>query len=329
MPARSSKILIIGAAQLVVQDALEIIASSFFKIWWLIPMTTEGIFPLAGADIMTFFAPACKCLLADSLSLNKPVLSNTISISNAFQGNADGSFSANTFIFFPLIIIHLTKTLQSEKFIKKIRYIHPDSAAARLSKDLGEDFISFLGYNPLMPVLELKLIAGYAHPDSLKFIEKKLSEYPKVKEVYYEKNLLITVHENIKKIGTFLLAFSVIMFIIAFALIDSSIRLSIYSKRFIIRTMQLVGATPAFIRRPFILRGIMNGLAGALISIGLFSLTLYYLNQYFPEMLQNLPKEYILLLFAAKILLGIFISWISTIFAVSKYLRLKTSDLYF
>lgn len=226
-------------------------------------------------------------------------------------------------------IIHLTKTLQSEKFIKKIRYIHPDSAAARLSKDLGEDFISFLGYNPLMPVLELKLIAGYAHPDSLKFIEKKLSEYPKVKEVYYEKNLLITVHENIKKIGTFLLAFSVIMFIIAFALIDSSIRLSIYSKRFIIRTMQLVGATPAFIRRPFILRGIMNGLAGALISIGLFSLTLYYLNQYFPEMLQNLPKEYILLLFAAKILLGIFISWISTIFAVSKYLRLKTSDLYF
>lgn len=226
-------------------------------------------------------------------------------------------------------IIHLTKTLQSEKFIKKIRYIHPDSAAARLSKDLGEDFISFLGYNPLMPVLELKLIAGYAHPDSLKFIEKKLSEYPKVKEVYYEKNLLITVHENIKKIGTFLLDFSVIMFIIAFALIDSSIRLSIYSKRFIIRTMQLVGATPAFIRRPFILRGIMNGLAGALISIGLFSLTLYYLNQYFPEMLQNLPKEYILLLFAAKILLGIFISWISTIFAVSKYLRLKTSDLYF
>ncbi len=226
-------------------------------------------------------------------------------------------------------IIHLTKTLQSEKFIKKIRYIHPDSAAARLSKDLGEDFISFLGYNPLMPVLELKLIAGYAHPDSLTFIEKKLSEYPKVKEVYYEKNLLITVHENIKKIGTFLLAFSVIMFIIAFALIDSSIRLSIYSKRFIIRTMQLVGATPAFIRRPFILRGIMNGLAGALISIGLFSLTLYYLNQYFPEMLQNLPKEYILLLFAAKILLGIFISWISTIFAVSKYLRLKTSDLYF
>lgn len=226
-------------------------------------------------------------------------------------------------------IIHLTKTLQSEKFIKKIRYIHPDSAAARLSKDLGEDFISFLGYNPLMPVLELKLIAGYAHPDSLTFIEKKLSEYPKVKEVYYEKNLLITVHENIKKIGTFLLAFSVIMFIIAFALIDSSIRLSIYSKRFIIRTMQLVGATPAFIRRPFILRGIINGLAGALISIGLFSLTLYYLNQYFPEMLQNLPKEYILLLFAAKILLGIFISWISTIFAVSKYLRLKTSDLYF
>lgn len=226
-------------------------------------------------------------------------------------------------------IIHLTKTLQSEKFIKKIRYIHPDSAAARLSKDLGEDFISFLGYNPLMPVLELKLIAGYAHPDSLTFIEKKLSEYPKVKEVYYEKNLLITVHENIKKIGTFLLAFSIIMFIIAFALIDSSIRLSIYSKRFIIRTMQLVGATPAFIRRPFILRGIINGLAGALISIGLFSLTLYYLNQYFPEMLQNLPKEYILLLFAAKILLGIFISWISTIFAVSKYLRLKTSDLYF
>lgn len=226
-------------------------------------------------------------------------------------------------------IIQLTKSLQGSPYVKSVTFIHPDSAAKKLARDLGEDFITFLGYNPLLPSFELKLNAAYANPDSLSVIEQQLNKESKIKEIFYEKNLLTTVHQNIKKISSFLLFFSVLMFIISFALIDSSIRLSIYAKRFLIRTMQLVGATPGFIRRPFIYKGILHGFMGAVIAIGLFSLSLYYVNKYFPELLNSTPREYFLLLFAGKIIVGIFISWVSTIFAIRKYLRLKTSDLYF
>ncbi|NUM51293.1 MAG: cell division protein FtsX [Flavobacteriales bacterium] len=225
-------------------------------------------------------------------------------------------------------IAEIQKTLDAEPFVKTTEFIHQDSAAAELKRELGEDFIQFLGYNPLLPSLEIKLNAQYANPDSLKVIESMLNENTKVQEVFYQKDLVAMVNENLKKIGLILIGFSVLLMIISFALINSSIRLSIYSSRFLIRTMQLVGATGAFIRSPFVARGITNGIISAFIAIGLLAGVLFMAEKEMPELMELQNLEIYISLFLMVIVLGILISWISTALAVRKYLRIRTSELY-
>ncbi len=225
-------------------------------------------------------------------------------------------------------VAEVQKWLDAEPFVKETVFVHPDSAAAALKEDLGEDFISFLGYNPLLPSIELKLHAAYANPDSLKQIEALLNEHTLITEVYYQKDLVALVNENLKKIGFVLISFSILLMVVAFALINSSIRLSIYSSRFIIHTMQLVGATGTFIRRPFVRLGILHGLLSAFIAIALLMGVLYMGQKEMPEIKQTANAELYLSLFLLVIVLGIAISWISTTLAVRKYLRLRTSDLY-
>lgn len=225
-------------------------------------------------------------------------------------------------------IAQIQKSLDAENFVKSTHFIHPDSAAAELQRELGEDFISFLGYNPLLPSIDVKLNADYANTDSLSVIEANLTENSKIKEVFYQKDLVSLINENVKKISFYLLAFSALLLTIAMALINNTIRLSIYSKRFLIKTMQLVGAKSSFIQKPFVLKGIGNGLVAAFLSIGLIVLFLYYLQQQMPEIIDFKNIELYGALFLIVIILGILISWISTMLAVRKYLRMEAGNLY-
>ncbi len=226
-------------------------------------------------------------------------------------------------------IIQLQKTLDASAFVKSTEYITREKAAEIMQEDLGEDFIEFLGYNPLLPSIDLRLRANYANIDSLQKIEQELLTNSNVKEVWYQKSLVHLINKNIRRIAIILLAFSLLLLLISIALINNTIRLSVYSKRFLIRSMQLVGATQNFIRRPFILQGLMQGIYAALIAILLLMGIIYLSRTEIPELIILQDLSMYLSLFGIVILLGLIISWFSTYFAVRKYLKMRTDDLYF
>ena len=212
--------------------------------------------------------------------------------------------------------------------MKTTEFVSKEAAAGLLQQDLGEDFVDFLGYNPLSASIDIKMNAEYAHPDSLAWIEADMLENPKIKTVEYHKDLLSAVNENIRKITMVLIGFSVMLLFVAIALINSTIRLSIYSRRFIIRTMQLVGATPGFITKPFVMKSLLNGFYGALVSIVLIALVVYSAQNQMPEIFDMNDIQLYAVVFAGVVGLGLLISWLSTTFAVRRYLRLKTDQLY-
>ena len=161
-------------------------------------------------------------------------------------------------------ILRLQKSLDAQEYVKSTEYISKEEAASELTEELGEDFIEFLGYNPLGATIDVRFYAGYANPDSISFIEGQINSFEEVKEVFYQKSLLHLVNENIRKISFIILLFSALLFLIAVALINNTIRLSVYSRRFLINTMKLVGATRTFIRRPFLYRSAGHGILAAL-----------------------------------------------------------------
>lgn len=223
---------------------------------------------------------------------------------------------------------NLQKTLEEKDYTSRIDYTDKESAAELMKQDLGEDFVEFLGYNPLQASIDLYLKAEFAENASISLIEKELKKFPAVKEVVYQKDLLSEVNANIQKIGIVLFGFSLLLLIIVIALINNTIRLAIYSKRFLIKTMQLVGATGGFIRRPFVFRGVLNGFFSALIALLLLSGVLYSLFNNIPEFFELQNFNVYIILFAAVIILGILISWISTSLAVRRFLRMQSSDLF-
>ncbi len=223
----------------------------------------------------------------------------------------------------------LQKDLDAKLYVKSTEYVSKDAAAAKMKKDLGEDFISFLGDNPLPSSIDVYLYAGYTSPDSVAKIEKYIREYPFVKEVYYQKSLLLLINENVKKISLFLLIISTFLFLIALTIINNTIRLSIYSRRFLIRTMQLVGATRAFIRRPFLVQSAIHGLLAALISMSLLMGLLYLIEKEFFLMFSFESTKLLLLLGASLIVTGVLINIISTFFSVNRYLSISDDKLYY
>ena len=225
-------------------------------------------------------------------------------------------------------ILELQKKLDKEEYVKTTEYITRERAAREFSEELGEDFVGFLGYNPLLPSIELRLHASYANPDSIRLIEERLIAYPGVKEVDYHKPLVDEINQNVERISLVILGISLILLIIAIALINNTIRLSVYSKRFLIRSMQLVGGTQKFIQKPFLAKAIVNGFFSSIIAIGLLLLVLYFATNEMPELLDFQDLELFGILFALVIFLGIMISWISTYFAIRKYIRMKTDSLY-
>ncbi len=226
-------------------------------------------------------------------------------------------------------IIQFQKTLDTKDFVKYTEFITKDEAAKRLQEDLGEDFVDFLGFNPLLSSIDVKLKAEYANPDSLAMIERELKNNPQINEVFYQRDLVTLVNQNLRRIGAVILIFCGLLSVVALALINNTIRLSIYSKRFLIKTMQLVGATQGFIRRPFVVQGITHGIVGALIANLLIGFMIYFISQSAPEVFALQDIEISILLFIIVFLLGIVITAISTTFAVSRYLKLKRDELYF
>ncbi|MGQ1785478.1 MULTISPECIES: cell division protein FtsX [unclassified Saccharicrinis] len=223
----------------------------------------------------------------------------------------------------------LQKYLDASSYVKSTEYIDKERAAKELQDQLGEDFVEFLGYNPLLSSIEVKLFAEYANPDSIKNVEEIFSSFSQVKEVFYQKNLIQKVNENVNKISLILLTFSILLLLIAIALINNTIRLSVYAKRFLINTMQLVGATKGFIRQPFVSISVFHGFIGAVIANGMLAGVIYLLHQELGGFIGFDNIELIGILFILVIIVGILLSLVSTYFAVNKYLRLKTDQLYF
>ena len=223
----------------------------------------------------------------------------------------------------------MQKRLEAEPFIKSAEYISKEQASKELEEELGERPETFLGFNPLQASLEVKLNSEDANPDSLQLIEKKIKTYTNVSELLYRKDMMEIVNDNMKRIGIILLTLAVVLMIISFVLISNTIRLLIYSKRFLIHTMKLVGATPGFIRRPFMIYNMVSGLFAAILAILMLMGALYYLQQELSGFIDLLNTDALLLVFAAVLILGIMLSLIATFFAVNKYLRMGVDKLYY
>ena len=222
----------------------------------------------------------------------------------------------------------LQHQLEGNPIVKQALYVSKELAARNLQKDLGTDFVQFLGYNPLSQSVDVYLKAEYANNKDITHFKNELLKNPLVKEVKYQQSLVDKMNENLASITLVILVFAGIFVVVSVGLINNTIRLAIYSQRFLIKSMQLVGATRSFIRKPFLLYGIWHGLLGALIAIIILMGTLYLANKTLPELvvLQNYAEFGIV--FLAVIGLGVFISALSTYLAVNKFLRLKIYDLY-
>ncbi len=280
---------------------------------------------LAGASITTVVSLSLVLFMLGLLGI---IILNTRKLSDNFKENIGVQVVINDHAK-ETDVLHLIAQLDASRYVKSAQSTSKEEAAKKLQKDLGEDFIDFLGFNPLSASINVRLKAEYANADSLAWIEKTLLDTKLVNEVIYQKSLINTINENVKTISLGVLIISSLLMLIALALINNTIRLSIYSKRFIIKTMQLVGATQAFIRRPFVLKGIKHGIYGAMIAIGLLIGFIYFLQKQLPEFGELQDFKMLAFLFGLLILLGIIISWISTTLAVHRYLRLKSDELYY
>jgi cell division transport system permease protein len=225
-------------------------------------------------------------------------------------------------------VLQLQKQIEANPMVKDAQYVSKELAARNLQKDLGEDFVKFLGYNPLSQSIDVYLKAEYANNTDIERFKTDLLKNPVIKEVKYQKSLVDQMNENITTISLIILAFAGIFVILSVALINNTIRLAIYSQRFIIKSMQLVGATKGFIRKPFLLYGIWHGILGALIAILILVGTLSLAYKEIPDLviLRNYTEFGVI--FIGVVGLGIFISGFSTYLAVNKFLRLKIYNLY-
>lgn len=223
----------------------------------------------------------------------------------------------------------LEKSLALADYTKSIQFVSKDEAAEQHSAELGENFVETVGENPLMNSIDLNLKADFVSAEKVEEIAAEISAKNFVEEVTYSKPLITLLNDNIKKISLWVLVISTVFTFIAVLLINSSIRLSVYAKRFTIKTMQMVGATKRFIRRPFVWKSIRLGMIGALIAMAGMATVLYYVNKTFPQLSLLEDKALLAGLFALIFVLGILISWFSTFLATQRFLNLRTDELYY
>ena len=225
-------------------------------------------------------------------------------------------------------ILKFQKTLDALAYVKSTEYITRERAAKEFTKSVGEDFVKRIGYNPLLSSIEVKLHASYANSDSITKIESSFKKNEMIQEIIYEKSLIHLVNENINKISLIILSFCGLLFLIAIALINNTVRLLVFSKRFVIRTMQLVGATKGFIRRPFLFNSLFYGFIASIISISLITGILYFSQRELQGIDLILDVKLLGILFSSIIALGIIINIVCTFFALNKYLNIETDNLY-
>ena len=225
-------------------------------------------------------------------------------------------------------IMNFQKILDAADFAKSSTFVSKEQATKDLQNDLGEDFVSFLGYSPLLASVDVKLNASYANTDSLAVIKAELNDYSVVHTIFYQENLIDKLNSNVNRLSFFLLSFCLLLFVIAFALINNTIRLSVYSKRFLIRTMRLVGATNSFIQKPFLVKGIYQGIYSSIFAIFMLIGSIQLIQSETASMLNITDLKIIGFIFILVFIFGFFLSWISTFFAVRKFIKQNESELY-
>jgi len=228
----------------------------------------------------------------------------------------------------PKQINDIAKQLRANPYVKQLEYVSKADAVKILTADLGEDFVDFLGYNPLLASFNLTVEADYANSDSLERVKQQLLVNPIVKEVYYQAGVLDLLNKNIKTIATIVATFSLLLLLITVTLINNSIRLSLYSQRFIIKSMQLVGATTWFIKRPYLLKSLLQGTISVILSVGLLYLVIYFGDRQIPELAGLRDKLLSVYIGLGLLGLGLVISFTSTWIAINRYLNYKIDDLY-
>lgn len=226
-------------------------------------------------------------------------------------------------------ILKLQKKLDREAFVKETEYISKKQALREQTEAMGTDPQEFLGYNPFTASIEIKLHSDYANSDSIAKIEKLIKKNTNIREVLYQKDLIDAVNDNIRNISLMLLGLAVILTFISFALINNTIRLAIYSKRFLIHTMKLVGASWSFIRRPFLRRNFWIGVLSAAVADGILWGAAYWLVSYEPELIRVITPRVMLLVSVAVLAFGVLITWLCALLSINKYLRMKASTLYY
>ena len=225
--------------------------------------------------------------------------------------------------------LKLQKTLNEKTYVKETVYISKEKALKEQTEAMGTDPAEFLGYNPFTASIEIKLNAEYANSDSIAWIEKEIKANKKVIEVNYPQDLMDSVNRNLKKISVFLLGLASLLMLISFALINNTIRLAIHSKRFLIHTMKLVGASWSFIRRPFLIRNVWIGVLSAVIAdtclIGMAML----LVKYEPKLIEIITPQTMLIVMGSVFVFGVVITWLCAYISMNKYLRMKANTLYY
>jgi len=255
------------------------------------------------------------------------ILINTQRLSNYVKENVGFSIMIKEKVK-EIELIEFKKILDAEEFTKNTRFVSKNEATDELEKELGEDFVSFLGFNPVLASIDVKLNSVYANNDSLQKISTQLERNNIVHEVFYQKDLIDKLNSNVRKMSFFLISFSLILFFIAFALINNTIRLSVYSKRFIIRTMRLVGAKNSFIQKPFLITGIYQGLYSAIFAIFMLIGSIQLIQSETASILNINDLQIIGFVFIVLFCSGIIISSASTFFAVRKFIHLNEGELY-
>ena len=226
-------------------------------------------------------------------------------------------------------ILKLQKRLDKEPFVKQTEYISKKQALKEQTEAMGTDPEEFLGYNPFTASIEIKLHSDYANSDSIAKIEKLIKKNTNIQEVLYQRELIDLVNENIRNISLVLLTLAVVLTLISFALINNTIRLAIYSKRFLIHTMTLVGASWGFIRRPFLRRNIWSGVLAGIMADAILMGAAYWLVSYEPELIRVITPEVMLLVSGSVLVFGIIITFLCAYLSINKYLRMKASTLYY
>lgn len=226
-------------------------------------------------------------------------------------------------------ILKLQKKLDKEPFVKATEYISKKQALREQTEAMGTDPQEFLGYNPFTASIEVKLHSDYANSNSIAKIEKKIKKNTNIQEVLYQKDLIDAVNDNIRNISLMLLGLAVILTFISFALINNTIRLTIYSKRFLIHTMKLVGASWSFIRRPFLRRNFWIGVLSAVIADAVLWGAAYWLVSYEPELIRVITPDVMLLVSVSVLIFGVLITWLCALLSINKYLKMKAGTLYY